>query len=208
MQSPLHKKVRSFKCILFFHPLLALSSTYDSKTADAWCDAKGWNRIARQWCSLVLIPYTFLLPASLPPPSLPSFLTWMRRVQHEWEIKKNKYKKSLICSLSPFFPSPHPTYAAHLCFFVALVLIIFLHPDGFFVVVVLLPSRTQAEQSCSSGIVWLGKRSLPDPFCHLWVKLFFIIIAVYWWIQVFSVLLDKTEAIWFNFGEVDTACSF
>lgn len=38
-----------------------------------------------QWCSSVLILFTFLLPTSLPPPP---HLTWMQREQHEGKRKR------------------------------------------------------------------------------------------------------------------------
>lgn len=108
---------RAFKIIKMYKQI------FNKTTGEAGFLAKGWSGIAMQWCSAVLILFPFLLPTSLPPPSSPSSLTWMRREQHEGEWKRGSSVLdwgSCAAPLPPppFFLSSH-LFFSHLCAFLS-----------------------------------------------------------------------------------------
>lgn len=73
-------------CGLFF---FFATKYWTKQLVKQWFLAEGWSsRIAMQRCSSLLILFPFLLPASPPPPSFPSSLTWMRREKHEGKRKR------------------------------------------------------------------------------------------------------------------------
>lgn len=85
---------------------------FNRTTGEAGFLAKGWSRIAMQWCSSALILFTFLLPAS-PASSLLPFLSHVDAARAAWGETKKRGSSVLFwgsCAASPSPLSPIPSH--------------------------------------------------------------------------------------------------